>query len=65
MLLVKYKLDETDERVIIGWTLAFLAFLASSVTNPYLASLSGFFVLVMECYILESALNKYVRREIV
>lgn len=60
-LLIKKSLDSIDEQVLIAWTIAFLAFLASSLTNPYLASLSGFFVLVMECYILESIFDKYSR----
>lgn len=52
-------LDELDERVLMSWTIAFIAFLASSVTNPYLAGLAGFFVLIMEAYILETVLIKY------
>lgn len=61
LLLVKHKLEYLDEQVLVAWTIGFLSFLVSSVSNPYLASLSGFFILVMECYILEAELNKYVR----
>ena len=58
-LMFRYKLKEDDEEVLACWTIAFIAFLVSSVTNPYLASLSGIFVLVMECYILENIIEKY------
>lgn len=58
-VMMKYRLREDDEEVLASWTIAFIAFLASSVTNPYLASLSGIFVLVMECYILQNILEKY------
>ena len=58
-LMFRYKLKEDDEEVLVCWTIAFIAFLVSSVTNPYLASLSGIFVLVMECYILENIIEKY------
>ena len=61
LLLIKHKLEDLDEQVLVAWTIGFISFLVSSVSNPYLASLSGFFILVMECYILELALNKYVR----
>lgn len=58
-VLIKNKLEKNEEIVLIGWTIAFLSFMASSLTNPYLSSLSGFFMLVMECYILETIIIKY------
>lgn len=61
-LLFKNKLEYLDEQVLVAWTIAFISFLISSVSNPYLASLAGFFILVMECYILETALDKYKLR---
>lgn len=58
-MLLKARLNELDEEVLATWTIAFIAFLVSSVTNPYLASLSGIFVLTFECYVLQNFLEKY------
>lgn len=59
IILFKFKITKQEEYVIVAWTIAFLSFLASSLTNPYLASLSGFFILVMEFYILQELWDKY------
>lgn len=64
IILFKYKITKQEEFVLISWTIALLAFLASSVTNPYLASLSGFFVLVMEFYILQEIWDKYSKNKV-
>lgn len=58
-MIIKVKLSELDEEVLATWTIGFIAFLVSSVTNPYLASLSGIFVLTFECYVLQNFLEKY------
>ena len=59
IILVKYRLGHEDEQILAAWTIASLSFLSASVTNPYLANLSGIFILVMECYILDYVYKKY------
>lgn len=62
MLLFKYKLAEKDEQVLVAWSIAFISFFVSGITNPYLASLCGFFVFVFESYILETIRGKYIEK---
>ncbi|WP_302542105.1 O-antigen ligase, partial [uncultured Clostridium sp.] len=47
VLLFKKNLRMRDEQVLVGWTIGTMSILASSITNPYIAGLSVFFVLVM------------------
>ena len=48
-----------DEQVLVGWTIGTMSILASSITNPYIAGLSVFFVLVMEVYLIQLYDLKY------
>lgn len=47
------KLASQDEQVLVGWSIGTMSILASSITNPYIAGLSVFFVLVMEVYLIQ------------
>lgn len=58
-LLFKKRMDFTDEQMLVGWTIGTLSILASSITNPYIAGLSVFFVLVMEVYLIQLYSKKY------
>ena len=51
-LLFRRTLEKKDEQVLVGWTIGTMSILASSITNPYIAGLSVFFVLVMEVYLI-------------
>ena len=53
LILFKRGLKEKDEQILIGWTIGTMSILASSITNPYIAGLSVFFVLVMEVYLIK------------
>lgn len=53
LILFKRGLKERDEQMLIGWTIGTMSILASSITNPYIAGLSVFFVLVMEVYLIQ------------
>lgn len=53
LILFKRGLKERDEQILVGWTIGTMSILASSVTNPYIAGLSVFFVLVMEVYLIQ------------
>ena len=53
VLLFKKNLRMRDEQVLVGWTIGTMSILASSITNPYIAGLSVFFVLVMEVYLIQ------------
>ena len=44
---------------LVGWTIGTMSILASSITNPYIAGLSVFFVLVMEVYLIQLYDLKY------
>ena len=59
VLLFKKNLRMRDEQVIVGWTIGTMSILASSITNPYIAGLSVFFVLVMEVYLIQLYDLKY------
>lgn len=52
-LLFKKNLRNKDEQILVGWTIGTMSILASSITNPYIAGLSVFFVLVMEVYLIQ------------
>lgn len=52
-VLFKKKLRNEDEQILVGWTIGTMSILASSITNPYIAGLSVFFVLVMEVYLIQ------------
>ncbi|WP_196001889.1 O-antigen ligase family protein [Clostridium sp. 1001271B_151109_B4] len=58
-LLFKRTLEKKDEQVLVGWTIGTMSILASSITNPYIAGLSVFFVLVMEVYLIQLYDLKY------
>lgn len=58
-LLFKKNLRMRDEQVLVGWTIGTMSILASSITNPYIAGLSVFFVLVMEVYLIQLYDLKY------
>ncbi|WP_342985672.1 O-antigen ligase family protein [Clostridium saudiense] len=58
-LLFRKTLEKKDEQVLVGWTIATMSILASSITNPYIAGLSVFFVLVMEVYLIQLYDLKY------
>lgn len=51
--LFKKGLKQKDEQMLVGWTIGTMSILASSITNPYIAGLSVFFVLVMEVYLIQ------------
>lgn len=53
LILFKRGLKERDEQMLVGWTIGTMSILASSITNPYIAGLSVFFVLVMEVYLIQ------------
>ena len=53
LILFKRGLKERDEKILVGWTIGTMSILASSITNPYIAGLSVFFVLVMEVYLIQ------------
>ena len=53
LILFKKGLRERDEQMLVGWTIGTMSILASSITNPYIACLSVFFVLVMEVYLIQ------------
>lgn len=53
VLLFKKNLRNEDEQTLVGWTIGTMSILASSITNPYIAGLSVFFVLVMEVYLIQ------------
>lgn len=53
-ILFRKSLEKKDEQVLVGWTIGTMSILASSITNPYIAGLSVFFVLVMEVYLIQS-----------
>lgn len=53
LILFKKGLRERDEQMLVGWTIGTMSILASSITNPYIAGLSVFFVLVMEVYLIQ------------
>ena len=53
LILFKRGLKEKDEQILTGWTIGTMSILASSITNPYIAGLSVFFVLVMEVYLIK------------
>ncbi|WP_133015281.1 O-antigen ligase family protein [Clostridium cuniculi] len=53
LILFKKGLKERDEQMLVGWTIGTMSILASSITNPYIAGLSVFFVLVMEVYLIQ------------
>lgn len=53
LILFKKGLRERDEQMLLGWTIGTMSILASSITNPYIAGLSVFFVLVMEVYLIQ------------
>lgn len=59
VLLFKKNLRMKDEQVLVGWTIGTMSILASSITNPYIAGLSVFFVLVMEVYLIQLYDLKY------
>ena len=59
LILFKKGLKERDEQVLVGWTIGTMSILASSITNPYIAGLSVFFVLVMEVYLIQLYDNKF------
>lgn len=59
VLLFKKNLKMRDEQVLVGWTIGTMSILASSITNPYIAGLSVFFVLVMEVYLIQLYDLKY------
>ena len=59
VLLFKKNLRLRDEQVLVGWTIGTMSILASSITNPYIAGLSVFFVLVMEVYLIQLYDLKY------
>lgn len=59
LLLFKKNLRMRDEQVLVGWTIGTMSILASSITNPYIAGLSVFFVLVMEVYLIQLYDLKY------
>lgn len=59
VLLFKKNLRMRDEQVLVGWTIGTMSILASSITNPYIAGLSVFFVLVMEVYLIQLYYLKY------
>lgn len=52
-LIFMKSMNEEDERNLVGWTIGTVSILASSITNPYIAGLSVFFVLVMEVYLIQ------------
>ncbi len=58
-LLFRKTLEKKDEQVLVGWTIGTMSILASSITNPYIAGLSVFFVLVMEVYLIQLYDLKY------
>lgn len=58
-LLFRRTLEKKDEQVLVGWTIGTMSILASSITNPYIAGLSVFFVLVMEVYLIQLYDLKY------
>ena len=53
LILFKKGLKQRDEQMFVGWTIGTMSILASSITNPYIAGLSVFFVLVMEVYLIQ------------
>jgi len=53
LILFKRGLKQRDEQILVGWTIGTMSILASSITNPYIAGLSVFFVLVMEVYLIQ------------
>ena len=53
LILFKKRLKVRDEQILVGWTTGTISILASSITNPYIAGLSVFFVLVMEVYLIQ------------
>lgn len=59
VLLFKKNLRMRDEQVLVGWTIGTMSILASSITNPYIAGISVFFVLVMEVYLIQLYDLKY------
>ena len=59
VLLFKKNLRMRDEQVLVGWTIGTMSILASSITNPSIAGLSVFFVLVMEVYLIQLYDLKY------
>ena len=59
VLLFKKNLRMRDEQILVGWTIGTMSILASSITNPYIAGLSVFFVLVMEVYLIQLYDLKY------
>ena len=59
VLLFKKNLRMRDEQVLVGCTIGTMSILASSITNPYIAGLSVFFVLVMEVYLIQLYDLKY------
>ena len=59
VLLFKKNLRMRDEQVLVGWTIGTMSILASSITNPYIAGLSVFFVLVLEVYLIQLYDLKY------
>ena len=59
LILFKRGLKERDEQILVGWTIGTMSILASSVTNPYIAGLSVFFVLVMEVYLIQLYEEKF------
>ena len=58
-LLFRKTLEKKDEQVLVGWTIGTMSILVSSITNPYIAGLSVFFVLVMEVYLIQLYDLKY------
>lgn len=59
IILFNKKLQVKDEQILVGWTIGTMSILASSITNPYIAGLSVFFVLVMEVYLIQLYDLKY------
>lgn len=53
ILLFKKNLRKENEETLVGWTIGTMSILASSITNPYIAGLSVFFVLIMEVYLIQ------------
>lgn len=53
IILFKKGLKQKYEQMLVGWTIGTMSILASSITNPYIAGLSVFFVLVMEVYLIQ------------
>lgn len=53
------KMNSKDEQILVAWSIGTMSILGSSITNPYIAGLSVFFVLVMEVYLIQLYSEKY------